>query len=91
MRDPDSAPEVPPESARALGVTATVESTERQCPACGRPLTVRQRAGCSAKCRAALSRRRQDEARRARDREIRRLLLTAQESIEAAWTKLEDA
>lgn len=76
MRDLDSAPEVPPESARALGVTATVESTERQCPACGRPLTVRQRA-CSAKCRAALSRRRQNEARQAQIQDVQSLLHAA--------------
>jgi Uncharacterized protein containing a Zn-ribbon (DUF2116) len=55
-------PEPAAESARAPVVAGTVESTERRCPGCGRPVTVRQRA-CSAKCRAALSRRRQDEAR----------------------------
>jgi predicted nucleic acid-binding Zn ribbon protein len=73
-------PEDPAESGRTLLIGS-------RCRGCGRPLTRRQRA-CSAKCRAALSRRPQDEARRARDAEVRALLVTALESIEAARRRL---
>jgi len=46
---------------------------------------------CSPRCRAARWRLREKDQRQARNREIRGLLLTARESIEAARTKLEDA
>ncbi|PYP38232.1 MAG: hypothetical protein DMD46_02635 [Gemmatimonadetes bacterium] len=60
------------------------------CPICReRPLRGAQTA-CSPRCRARRHRQRQDEARRARDAEVRALLLTAQESIEAARRRLED-
>jgi len=55
---PQSQPEAPAEGARALQGAIPVPS----CPACGKALTPRQRA-CSGRCRAALSRRRQDRAR----------------------------
>ena len=48
----------------------------------------RQRA-CSAQCRAALSRRRRTEARAARDRELRRLLVELQVNVEAALRVLD--
>jgi predicted nucleic acid-binding Zn ribbon protein len=65
-------PEVPAEAARALQGAIPVLC----CPACGKPLRHGQRA-CSGKCRAALSRQRQEQARQARDQEIRVLLESA--------------
>lgn len=59
---------VSPEAARALVVGS--------CPACGERLSGRQRA-CSGKCRAVLSRQRQEQARRERDAEVRGLLEAA--------------
>ena len=45
------------------------------CEECGAPMTERKRKrACSGKCRAALSRREQDTARRRRDQAIRELL-----------------
>jgi hypothetical protein len=44
---------------------------------------------CSEKCRAKRWRRRQETARQQRDREVWALLLTAQESIDAAMKRLE--
>src|SRR4029450_5774491 len=67
-----SMPEVPAEAARSLQGAIPLSS----CPACGKALTPRQRA-CSGRCRAALSRRRQDRAREARDQELRQLLKAA--------------
>jgi pyruvate dehydrogenase E2 component (dihydrolipoyllysine-residue acetyltransferase) len=67
------------ESARAL-----VAASERRCRVCEKPLARRQRGACSAKCRATLSRRRQDEARQALIQDVKSLL-------QAALTKLENA
>ena len=68
---PDITPEAPvsPEAARALSTGGGIPS--RQCPGpdCGRPLEGRRRA-CSAKCRAALSRRGQAERQQLRDAEV---------------------
>jgi len=52
-----SGDEVPTESARAL-----VVASGRECSACGKTLTDRQRGACSGKCRAKLSRQRHAEA-----------------------------
>ena len=71
MESSGSTPKVPLESARAL------------CRGCGGTLAGRQRVACSARCRARLSRDQRDEARRARDAELRRLL-------EAALTMLKE-
>jgi predicted nucleic acid-binding Zn ribbon protein len=70
-------PQVPPGSARALvgGVPANARDLSR-CPICGEPLRPRQRV-CSGRCRAELSRRRQAQARQARDEQVRALLLAA--------------
>jgi predicted nucleic acid-binding Zn ribbon protein len=66
--------QVSPETVRA----PVVASPRAICEACGAPMAERKgKRACSAKCRAALSRRRSDEARRARDQEIRALLETA--------------
>jgi hypothetical protein len=80
------APEVQPQGERAVLGGSGV----RCCPApgCGWPLTGHQRAG-SARCRAALSRRRRTEAGAARDRELRRLLVTIQVNVEAALRLLD--
>ncbi len=53
--------------------------------------TVAEAAGGGPPTRRRGSLRACEAARQARDQDIRALLLTAQESIEAAWTKLEDA
>ena len=71
-----SQPEGPPEPARApLGGRLL------GCPACGKELADGQKA-CSGKCRARLSRRRRTAALRARDSEIRELLVTALRKLE---------
>src|SRR5262249_40183355 len=61
----------------------------RYCPApgCSCELTGQQRA-CSGRCRAALSRQRKAAVRQARIREIRDLLITGEEKIEAARCRL---
>ena len=84
---PHSRPGPASESARAPLVASVVASSQRLCPACGRVLTPRQSA-CSGRCRAILSRRRRATARESRDRKVRALLLTAQESVEAALRSL---
>jgi predicted nucleic acid-binding Zn ribbon protein len=71
-----SGPEVRSAGVRALGV-----GSGRECPACGKPISGRQRA-CSAKCRAALSRQRRADRLKARDREIRGLLEVALKRLE---------
>ena len=59
------------------------------CPVCReRPLTSAQTV-CSPKCRAERHRQRQEEIRRARDEQIRALLLTPLESIEVARRRLD--
>ena len=49
----------------------------------------RGKRACSGKCRAVLSRRRKDEARQTRDREIRGLLVQAERLLAPARTRLE--
>lgn len=73
MPSPASNPENPATAARAPLVAIPEPAA---CPACARPLVGNQLA-CSARCRAALSRQRQVQAREARDREIRSLLARA--------------
>jgi predicted nucleic acid-binding Zn ribbon protein len=58
-----------PESARALSRSPMIPS----CPICGAGLTGRKRA-CSARCRAALSRRRKVETLAIRERRMRELV-----------------
>lgn len=72
-------PEVPPEAERS-GVVA---SPQPVCAVCGGPRDPRKREACSDRCRAALSRRRRDEAAQRRSREVRALL-------EAALRRLEE-
>ena len=79
MSRPSSAPEPCPRPERA----GVVGSQEPACIVCEGPLGGLTREACSAKCRATLSRRRRDEKRRARDQEVRALLL-------AALTRLEE-
>jgi predicted nucleic acid-binding Zn ribbon protein len=69
-------PQVSPGSARALVGGAPANVPDRRCPVCGNSLRPRQRV-CSGRCRAELSRRRQAEARQARDEQVRALLLAA--------------
>jgi len=69
-------PQVSPGSARALLGGAPANVPDRRCPVCGNSLRPRQRV-CSGRCRAELSRRRQAEARQARDEQVRALLLAA--------------
>jgi predicted nucleic acid-binding Zn ribbon protein len=72
--------EVSPEGARAPVDGAPAEAGDLRCPICGRLLRARQRV-CSGRCRAELSRRRQAEARQARDQAVRALLLAALDLI----------
>jgi predicted nucleic acid-binding Zn ribbon protein len=72
--------EVSPEAARAPVAGAPTSAGDRQCPVCGTSLRPRQQV-CSGRCRAELSRRRQAEARQARDQAVRALLLAALELI----------
>src|SRR5712691_760802 len=67
---------IPPETARAPVEGTPVTANDRRCPVCSDLLRPRQRV-CSGRCRAELSRRRQAEARQARDQEVRALLLSA--------------
>ena len=72
MSEANAPPEVPPESVRT-----PVVGSPRRCPVCQAvDLTGRQTL-CSARCRRERSRRREQAAREARDREIRALLETA--------------
>jgi predicted nucleic acid-binding Zn ribbon protein len=64
------------EAARALVEGSPAGSGERTCSICDKPLRRRQQV-CSGRCRAELSRRRQAEARQARDEQVRTLLLAA--------------
>ncbi len=69
-------PQVPPEAARAPVEVAQANVRNRLCPVCGNSLRPRQQV-CSGRCRAELSRRRQAQARQARDQQIRAFLLAA--------------
>jgi predicted nucleic acid-binding Zn ribbon protein len=68
--------QVSAEAARAPVEGSPVDGGGRFCPICGEPLRPRQRV-CSSRCRAELSRRRQAEARRTRDEQVRVLLFAA--------------
>lgn len=68
--------QVPSETARALVEDSPANGGGRFCPICGNSLRPRQRV-CSGSCRAELSRRRQAQARQARDQQIRAFLLAA--------------
>jgi predicted nucleic acid-binding Zn ribbon protein len=68
--------QVLPEAARALVGGSLVDSGDRRCPVCQKPLRPRQRA-CSGRCRAEISRQRKDQARQARERQIQTLLRAA--------------
>jgi len=80
MGEGKPAREVAPESDRALSPGGLVESGDR-CEGCGKPLTGRQKTGCSARCRAVAARRRRrgkvlaalDELERGLEK-VRRLL-----------------
>ena len=54
-----------------------VASPEAVCRVCGGPKDPRKRETCSDRCRAAWSRQRQAETRRARDERVRELLTAA--------------
>ena len=70
---------VAPETARA----PVVASPRGTCEACRAPMAARKgKRACSGKCRARLSRREQDAARRRRDQEIRALLEAALRTLE---------
>ncbi len=80
---PDAQPSLPPEvvqqGERALLAASGEPSRKCEAPGCGRPLTGRAgKRAYSARCRAALSRQRQSEARAARARKIRSLLAAAE-------------
>jgi predicted nucleic acid-binding Zn ribbon protein len=81
---PDSEPKSSPAGVRAPGA-----GSERQCPACGAPLTGAQRA-CSGRCRAILSRQRREQARRDLEQELRGCLLVAREAIDLALETVPD-
>jgi len=68
--------QVPSEAARAPVEGSPATGDGRLCPVCGESLKPRQRV-CSGRCRAELSRRRQAQARQARDQQIRELLVAA--------------
>jgi predicted nucleic acid-binding Zn ribbon protein len=71
---------VSPEAARAPVAGAPASARDRQCPICSDPLRPRQQV-CSGRCRAERSRRRQAEARQARDQAVRALLFAALDLI----------
>ncbi len=86
---PSAPPEVPQEGERALVTSTGVRY--RRCENCGEPLSGRAaKRACSARCRAAWSRRRRAEERAARDREIRGLLEQAQTTLQRALQLLRD-
>jgi len=74
---PIPTPEIPAEAARALLEASPLSS----CPACGKPMTRRQRA-CSGRCRATVSRRRHEQRQRERDGRIAGLLRDALRLLE---------
>jgi predicted nucleic acid-binding Zn ribbon protein len=78
MFGPGTGPILTPPNARALPVDAG-----RQCPACAKPLSGRQRA-CSGKCRAKLSRQRKTD-------ELRVLARAARLALEALERRLAEA
>ena len=86
------APPIPTPEPRPTGVRTPQDGPGVPCcGACGRPIVAPregQRA-CSARCRATLHRQAQAEARAARDRELRRLLVELQVNAEAALRVLD--
>ena len=54
---------------------------DRRCKSCGTPLTGRQKSACSARCRAALSRRMRAEAQGERDQRLQRLVETLAKEV----------
>jgi hypothetical protein len=81
------APQPLAEAARAL--LAGAAEGPRRCQQCGQVFTGRAtRRTCSGKCRAAMSRQRQSEARAERDREIRALLLQALRLLDEAPSRV---
>jgi predicted nucleic acid-binding Zn ribbon protein len=83
MSEALTTPEGRTEAARALSMSPGVE-----CPACGGPLTGRQRA-CSGKCRAELSRRRHAEARQAEAQEVRIGLFVLRGMVDDLFRRVE--
>jgi predicted nucleic acid-binding Zn ribbon protein len=79
--------QVPPETVRA----PVVASPRATCEACGTPMAARKgKRACSGKCRALLSRRREDETRQARNQEICGLVVQAERLLAAARMRLEE-
>jgi predicted nucleic acid-binding Zn ribbon protein len=76
MHGVDFGSEVSAESARAL-----VAAPGRECPECGKALTDRQKAACSGKCRAKLSRQRHAEALQTEVQLLRERLDTLAERV----------
>jgi predicted nucleic acid-binding Zn ribbon protein len=64
------------ERAPCSTLSGGVVASSRRCPICGTPLTGRQQC-CSAKCRAAKSRRERSQAQAERDRRVQALLEAA--------------
>ena len=83
MSQPSQEGQVSPEAARALSTGGGIPSRQCPGPGCGQPLEGRRRA-CSAKCRAALSRRGQAERQQLRDQEALALLEHAERLEERA-------
>ena len=79
MSAPDSAPQVPAESVRTQSEPAVIGSPEApdRCQVCGHAMAPRRgKAVCGPACR------READARRARDHEVRMLLETAPKKLE---------
>jgi predicted nucleic acid-binding Zn ribbon protein len=78
-------PQIPPSSppdGPSPERSAPVGSPQPVCVICGGPREIRKREACSDKCRAALSRRRRNEAQSTRDGKIRLLLEAALKTLE---------
>jgi hypothetical protein len=85
MPRPNPTPEVPPEGVRTQPEPPIIGSSEApdRCQMCGRAMRPRQgKAVCGPACRRERSRRREVDARRARDHEVRMLLETALRKLE---------
>jgi len=78
MCGPVPMPAACPKPARAPLSAAVIGSPEPLCPVCSTARGGRLwKSACSARCRAALSRRRRAEAQSGRDRKVRELLKAA--------------
>src|SRR5712692_728961 len=84
MPRPGPAPKVSTQVERS----AHAASPELLCAFCGRPRSPRKREACSARCRTALSRKRQQEALRKRDDEVRAILAEIAGLVQAALARL---